>query len=192
MVRSRACRHPKIRYARRPANREARRLFSRPRVTSCSSSRAIAAFQDRLEDGPETVPATRPSSVATPSRTSSLGVHKNDAVICVDDNHAARQRIQNALQRCTNLLVFRQARGESCVSLFEFASQPRDFALKLAVGSFHPASRRHERIERLRQRAVGRARRRNHWSMMRSRQHMPTCSATRMPKFSNSKKNAEG
>ncbi len=165
-------------------------LFSASSVTSCSSSRAIAALRTVL-DWAGNCSSNETGIGRDAKQPSGLGIHKNDAVICVDHNHAARQGIQNALQRCPNVLVFRQARGESCIPLFEFASQPRDFALKLAVRSLHPAGRGHERIEGLRQRAFGGARRRNHWSVMRSRQHMPTCSATRMPNRSNSQENAE-
>src|SRR5690242_8890986 len=83
------------------------------------------------------------------------------------------------------MFVFSQAEGECCVPLFEFAAQSRDLALKLAIRRLHASGRGHERVESLCQRALCDAWRQNHWSVMRSRQHLPTCNAKRMPNGSN-------
>lgn len=98
---------------------------------------------------------------------------------------AARQRIQNLLQRDPHAFVLGHAASQRAIAFFQLHAQLGDFIVQLAMCALQPVGRRNESAEGIGQVILGDARigcDAVHWTQMRARQHLPTWNARPLPK----------
>src|SRR5580658_4356549 len=103
--------------------------------------------------------------------------------------HPTRQGVKNLTQGDPHLFGFRDAGGKGAIALFELLAQLDYFTVQLPVSILQPIRRTDECSEGIGQLTLCDLwcfRQPVHWNPVRTRQHLPSCYATGLPKHCNS------